>query len=141
MTPLKPEAKTKALLKILIGAAWLDGEVQMEEREYLRAMAKSQNLDQDPEIRPLLYELVQVQPNQCYQWVENYLGNMPSQEDCQSLIEALSGLIYSDGSVEVEEAKLLTHVQEIQAQGGSIPKVMLKSVQQLDRRWVGEATP
>ncbi|MEB3274322.1 MAG: TerB family tellurite resistance protein [Prochlorothrix sp.] len=134
-------AKTKALFKILIGAAWIDGEIQPEEREILRSMATEQNLADDPEIRPFLYELVQVQPEQCYQWIEAYLGRNPSHEDCQSLLEAISLLVYSDGSVEVEEARLLSRIQEIDlrsGQGEFSPAGVLKSIQQLYRAVVSE---
>lgn len=140
MTNATPQ-KTKALLKILIGAAWIDGEVQPEEREYLRTMAKAQQLEEDPEVRPLLFELVQVQPDQCYRWIEEYLGDRPSQDDYQSLLEAISALVYSDGSIEVEEAKLLNHLQELNehsAHSGSPSQMILKSIQKLYRNWVGD---
>lgn len=133
--------KTKALLKILIGAAWIDGEIQAEEREMLRKMATEQKLADDPEIRPLLYELVQVQPDQCYHWIEAYLGSHPSHEDCQSLLEAISALVYSDGSIEVEEARLLNRIQEIDlqsSQGEFSASGVLKSIQKLYRHWVVE---
>jgi uncharacterized tellurite resistance protein B-like protein len=133
------DTKTKSLLKILIGAAWIDGEIQQEERDYLRKKAQDQGLAEDPEIRPLLYELVQVQPELCYRWVEEYLGTHPSPEACQELLESLSGLIYSDGSVEIEEAKLLNRIQEINANNQDFsPNMILAVIQKLYQRWVGE---
>jgi uncharacterized tellurite resistance protein B-like protein len=133
------DAKTKGLFKILIGAAWIDGEIQPEEREYLRKKAQEEGLAEDPEIRPLLYELVQVQPDLCYRWVEEYLGANPAPEACQELLESLSGLIYSDGSVEIEEAKLLNRIQELNESSKDFsPNVVLKSIQKLYRRWVGD---
>jgi hypothetical protein len=133
---------TRKLLKILIGAAWIDGEVQVEERQYLQKMAQEQGLTEDPELRPLLYELVQVQPEQCYGWIKDYLGPHPTEDACQTLLESISGLIYSDGSVAIEEAKLLTHLQSVQAEYGDqpLPKQMLHAVQSLYRKWVGDQT-
>lgn len=132
------DRKTKNLFKILIGAAWIDGEIQQEEREYLRKKAQQEGLDDDPEIRPLLYELVQVQPDLCYRWVEDYLGPNPSTDSCQELLESVSALIYSDGSVEIEEAKLLTKIQEINANSSDFsPNAVLGSIQKLYRRWAG----
>ncbi|HCF27125.1 MAG TPA: Tellurite resistance protein TerB, partial [Cyanobacteria bacterium UBA11049] len=58
-------ANVKNLVKILIGAAWLDGKVQPEERQYLDRIAQEKNLADDPDIRPLLYELKTVQPTEC----------------------------------------------------------------------------
>ena len=131
---------TKILLKILIGAAWIDGVIQPEERNFLHRVAEEQNLSQDPEIKPLLQEFVTVKPDQCYGWVRQYLGDRPSAEDCQSLIEATSALIYSDGEVAVEEAKFLSRIQLLTPEQGSGPeplqKVALRAIRKLYQNWV-----
>ena len=131
--------KNKALFKILVGAAWIDGSIQAEEREYLRRKAQEQGLVEDPEIRPLLFELVQIQQDQCYRWIEDYLGTNPSSERCQDLIEALSGLIYSDGNVDTEEARLLSRIQSldpITTSDSNRKNSLLQSVQKLYRDWL-----
>jgi uncharacterized tellurite resistance protein B-like protein len=134
----------KQLLKILIGAAWIDGKIQQEEREYLQRVAKETGVADDPEIQPLLYELRAVLPDECYTWVKEYLGDRPSSEDYQRLIEALSALIYSDGEVATEEAKLLTRLQLLDPDSGTTPKSgqnnVLKAIQRLYRRWVEQQT-
>lgn len=132
-------AHVKNLVKILIGAAWIDGRIQPEERRYLREIAQAKGLSADVEIKPWLYELVPVQPQECYKWLQEYLGENPSHEDCESLIEAISGLIYSDGEVAVEEAKLLMKLQEINSSVDShqpIHNTLLKKIQKLYHRWV-----
>ncbi|MBD2414449.1 MAG: TerB family tellurite resistance protein [Nostoc sp. SerVER01] len=132
-------SNVKNLVKILIGAAWLDGRIQPEERQYLREIAQAKGLASDPEIKPWLYELVPVQPKECYEWVREYLGDRPSLEDCENLIEAISGLIYSDGEVAIEEARLLTELQDITKPNGSTQPAhtqLLKQIQKLYRRWV-----
>jgi uncharacterized membrane protein YebE (DUF533 family) len=101
----------KQLLKILIGAAWIDGIIQPEERNYLRRMAVEHQLAEDPQIKPLLSELKPVQPAECHRWLEEYLGENPTQADYQELLEKISGLIYSDGDVDVREAKLIEKLQ------------------------------
>ena len=129
----------KNLIKILIGAAWIDGRIQPEERQYLREIAHSKGLSADPEIKPWLYEWVQVKPDQCYQWVREYLGDRPSLEQCQDLIESISGLIYSDGEVATEEAKLLTRIQDLAKNSDhnqTIYTSLLRKIQKLYRRWV-----
>ena len=129
----------KNLVKILIGSAWIDGTIQPEERQYLRKIAQEKGVASDPEIKPLLDELVPVQPAQCYEWVNEYLGDRPSAEDCQKLVEAISGLIYSDGDVAVEEAKLLTKLQQHKSENESTQpgyNAILKQIQKLYRRWV-----
>lgn len=132
-------SRIKSLVKILIGAAWIDGRIQSEERQYLRRIAQEKGVAEDPEIQPLLYELVSVKPAQCYDWVKEYLGDRPSADDYQNLIEALSGLIYSDGEVAIEEAKLLTKLQKLSTDSESTQpgyNTILKQVQKLYRRWV-----
>lgn len=129
----------KKLVKILIGAAWLDGIVQPEEKEYLYKVAAEKGMAADPEIQPLLNELKTVQPNDCYKWVREYLGEYPSSEAYQELLEAISGLIYRDGEVATEEARLLTKLQDLDT-ANTTPQgayfIVLKNIQTLYRRWV-----
>jgi hypothetical protein len=103
--------KNKQLLKILIGVAWIDGVIQPPERNYLRRMAIREKLDDDLEIKPLLSELKPVKTQECYQWLEEYLGDNPTTEAYQDLLESISTLIYSDDDVDIQEAKLLSKVQ------------------------------
>jgi hypothetical protein len=75
--------------------------------------------------------------------VREYLGDRPSLEDCENLIEAISGLIYSDGEVAVEEARLLTELQDIAKPNDSTQPIqtkLLKQIQKLYRRWVDVQT-
>jgi uncharacterized tellurite resistance protein B-like protein len=129
----------KQLVKILIGAAWIDGKVQPEEREYLKRVATQSGVADDPEIQPLLYELRAVLPDECYSWVKEYLGDRPSSEDYERLIESLSALIYSDGDVATEEAKLLTRLQLLDPSSTaqkSGQNNVLKAIQKLYHRWI-----
>ena len=129
----------KQLLKVLIAAAWIDGRIQPEERQYLQQLAKEKDIATDPEIKPWLYELVPVKPDECYKWVKEYLGSSPSTQDCQNLIQDISGLIYSDGEVAIEEAKLLAKIQQLSDESESTQghlNIILKQVQIMDRRCV-----
>lgn len=132
-------AKSKQLLKILIGAAWIDGIIQPEEREYLRRVATEQGIASDPELKPLLYELKSVKPEECYAWLEDYFGDRPTPEDYEHLLEALSALIYSDGSVDTQEAKLLARVQFLDPDSQAPKSVfdkLLKGIQKLYRQGI-----
>jgi uncharacterized tellurite resistance protein B-like protein len=131
--------KMKKILKILIGAAWLDGVIQPEERQYLRRIAAEFNLVDDPEIKPLLSELKTVQPQECYQWLEDYLGENHSTEDYLELLEKVSGLIYSDGFIDIREAKLIETVQTfepITKSDRSTFDKLLKKIQKLYKKAV-----
>ncbi|MEM6613596.1 MAG: TerB family tellurite resistance protein [Cyanobacteria bacterium P01_C01_bin.72] len=101
----------KQILKIVIAAAWIDGVIKPEERAYLRRLAQDFQLANDPEIKPLLSELRPVQPVECYQWLEEYFGENHSAEAYHQLLEKISGLVYSDGYVDVREAKLIEAIQ------------------------------
>lgn len=103
--------KTKELTKIMFAAAWIDGSIQPQERQYLHRMAIENGVAEDPEIKALLSEIKPIKPTECYQWLENYLGDNHTHEDYESLLEAISALIYSDGDVQISEANLLTKLQ------------------------------
>lgn len=132
-------SNVKHLVKILIGAAWIDGKIQPEEREYLHRVAQENGIAEDPEIKPLLNELRAVQPGELYSWVESYLGDRPNSESYQQLIEAIGALIYSDGDVATEEAKLLMRLQNLDpasASQKSEHSPILKTIQKLYHRWI-----
>jgi uncharacterized membrane protein YebE (DUF533 family) len=129
----------KQLIKILIGAAWIDGIIQPEERQYLKRMVDAQNLAEDPEIKLLLSELKPVKPTQCYKWLEEYLGDNPSKQDYYDLLEAMSALIYSDGDVDIREIKLLEQLQNCdptKESRQSFSDKILKMIQKLYRQAV-----
>ncbi|MDJ0844744.1 TerB family tellurite resistance protein [Crocosphaera sp.] len=133
--------KNKQLLKILIGAAWIDGIIQVEEREYLKRMAERHGLSEESDLKDLLSELKPVQPNQCYQWLEEYLGDNPSTNDYQELLETLSALIYSDGDVQMQEAQLLTKLQLLDPAQDSPKSALdkiLKTIQKLYKKAVDQ---
>ncbi|KAM3098776.1 TerB family tellurite resistance protein [Phormidesmis sp. 146-35] len=116
---MNPQQNVKTLVKILIGTAWLDGKIQPEERQYLQQIATEKGVADDLEIQPLLYEFRAVKPDECYEWVREYLGDRPSSETCQNLIEAISALIYRDGTIATEEAKLLARLQLLDSSSDS----------------------
>ena len=103
--------KMKQVLKILIAAAWIDGIIQPQERAYLRRVAQDFQLADDPEIQPLLSELKPVQPVECYQWLEEYFEKNHSAEEYHQLLEKISALVYSDGYIDMREAKLIEAIQ------------------------------
>jgi uncharacterized tellurite resistance protein B-like protein len=129
--------KTKQLFKILMGAAWIDGVIQAEEREYLRRMAKEKGIAEEPDIKSLLSEIKPVSATECYGWLETYLGDNHGEEDYLELLEALSALIYSDGEVDIQEAKLLTKLQLLDPANTPPPSTfdrVLRAVRALYRR-------
>lgn len=131
----------KQLLKILIGAAWLDGKVQPEEQQRLRRIAQQKGLLENAELNPWLNGLRAVSAEECHRWIDEYLGEQPLPEEIQQLLEEISGLIYSDGDVDSAEAKLLMEIQKKEASASSssnLHNTITQSIQTLYRRWVSE---
>lgn len=130
------------LIKILVATAWLDGKIQPEEQKYLQKVAQEAGVTEDHDLKPLLYGLRPVSKAECYEWVGDYLGPHPTAEACQQLLEELSGLIYSDGDVDAEEAKLLLQVEQLNPQNSESHPVsnsvqsVTQAIRQLYQRWV-----
>jgi uncharacterized tellurite resistance protein B-like protein len=105
------------LLKVLIGVAWIDGQVQDTERSLILRLAKEQGLAEDPEIIDLLNNNDRpIQLTECQSWINDYLGDRPSPANYQQLLEALSSIIYSDSDVATAEAQLLMNYQQLDPQ-------------------------
>jgi hypothetical protein len=86
----------------------LDGTIQPEERKYLQQLVEKQGMAEDGEINSLLNSSTVISADECDRWVETYLKSNP---DRDNLLTLVSGLIYSDGEVSTDEAKLLTSLQ------------------------------
>jgi len=124
------ENKTKQLFRLLIGAAWLDGVINTKEREYLHKMVRENALADDPEIKVLLSEVKPIPSEQCYQWLEEYLGENHSADDYQQLLESLSALVYVDNDIAIEEAQFLTYLETLESDQ-SVFHQILRSIQQM----------
>jgi uncharacterized tellurite resistance protein B-like protein len=131
------QSQDRLLVKILIGVAWLDGEIQPEERQYLVKVAKTHNLDADLELHPLLDGTMSVTPAECQQWIQAYLGDRSIHDD-DRLIEAISGLIYSDGDVATAEAKLLIDIQATPASVQPAEQQLVSKIRRLYQGWIAK---
>ncbi len=135
------QTSPKALIKILIGAAWLDGKIKLEERQFLCNLAKQYQLSQDPEIYPLLHELKSITPNECDRCIKEYLGPRPTAGAIHDLLEQLSALAYCDGDVCNEEAILLMRLQSLETHALSHPHTPLTHkaadlIRRLYHQWI-----
>jgi uncharacterized tellurite resistance protein B-like protein len=136
----------KAIFKILVGVAWIDGQVQPEERQHLQELAQRQGLAQDEELLPYLSGEKAIAAEDCYRWISDYLGTKPNadrvkDDRANQLLEAVSGLIYSDGDVETAEAALLQSLlplPETRPSDGSPSEAVLKRIRSLYRHWLSK---
>lgn len=101
------------LFRLLIAAAWIDGELQAEELEYLQKLAEKRNLLDNPEIKSLLSSHQPIDSDQCYQWLVEYLGDNPTMDSYQDLFAEIAGVLYADGYIATEEAQLLNQLQAL----------------------------
>ena len=101
------------LFRLLIAAAWIDGVFQSEEREYLSKLASKRKLLDNLEIKSLLSSKEPITPEQCYQWLADYLGDNPTTETYQNLFAEIAGVVYADDFVANEEAQLLNQLQAL----------------------------
>ena len=138
---MKTLDKDKQLFKILCSAAWIDGEIQQEERQYLHKMAEQNSLADDPEIRALLSEAVQTKPDECYRLVEEYMGDQATEDEYQELVDAVSKLVYSDSVIDTEEAKLLHRIERLKGEVTNCKSPFqraLKTIQKMYRGAIAE---
>ena len=70
----------RKLLEILVAVAWIDGEIQPEEREFIEKIAVEQ-IGSATKVENLLNNDRDSSPQQCYQLLEQYLGNSPKPDD------------------------------------------------------------
>ncbi len=110
------ENNNQDLFEILVAVAWIDGEIQLEEREFLEKIAAEQNLKSPTEVQALLTNYQATSSQECYQLLEKYLGSNPNPADYDNLLSAVSSLIYSDNDIATEEASLLTQIQNLDPQ-------------------------
>lgn len=104
---------SQSLLEILVAVAWIDGEIQSEEKEFLEKIAIEQDINSATELQGLIANYSNSSSATCYQLLEKYLGDNPSQADYESLLMAVSKLIYSDNNIATEEALILTQIQNL----------------------------
>lgn len=101
------------LLEILVAIAWIDGEIQPAEREFLAKIALEQNAASEAELQDLLMRYQDSPSQKCYQLLEQYLGTNPEPADYNNLLTSVSQLVYSDDDIATEEAALLTKIQNL----------------------------
>ena len=126
----------RKLLEILVAVAWIDGEIQPEERKFIEKIAVEQNIESAEKVEDLLNSYQDSSPQQCYQLLEKYLGNSPKSDDYNNLLSAVSSLIYSDNDIATEEANFLTTIQNIDPQNYQKRSTLDKVIGKIQKLYV-----
>ncbi|MGB5633820.1 MAG: TerB family tellurite resistance protein [Waterburya sp.] len=119
------------LLEILVAVAWIDGEIQPEEKKFLEKIAIEQNISSATELQALLANYQGSSLTQCYLLLEKYLGTNPDPADYQNLLTAVSKLIYSDNDIATEEAALLTQIQNLDPHNSQNHSALDKAIKKI----------
>ena len=120
----KAAKDNKQLLKLLIGIAWIDGELEPGEQEFLQKMANEKGLADDAEIKSLLLQDSPIPPEECYSWLQTYLNT--EDKDFQELYEAINSLMYSDGELDSQEKELLRELSTTEQGNNSSRQLTLQ---------------
>ena len=100
----------KLMLKILIGSAWIDSQLEPEEVTYLEKVLARFDLVRDSELQALVKSAVS--PEQTQRWLTAYLKDSPDSERLK-LLAAIGNLLISDDVVSAVEHDLLDEFHEL----------------------------
>lgn len=101
------------MLKIIIGAAWVDGHLEQAEVEYLQTLLKRYQLTHDPDLMALLEKPVSLQQTEI--WIVEYLADTTETER-QRLLAAIGKLLIIDDTVLPVEHDLLDDYYALMAE-------------------------
>lgn len=103
----------KLLMQLVIGAAWVDGELDRPERQYLQALLERQKLDQDPDLLALLDTPIALP--QLEAWLVLFLQGTSTPTRLAALA-TIANLLMADGVVNRSEHNLIDEIHSLMAQ-------------------------
>ncbi|MDJ0717289.1 MAG: TerB family tellurite resistance protein [Prochloraceae cyanobacterium] len=99
----------KLLVKIVIGAAWVDRHLEAEEIEYFQQLLEQYHLHIDDELQQLLKFTVPLKQTEL--WIVRYLKNSTNTER-DALLKAIVNMLMADLCVSEIERELLDEYSE-----------------------------
>jgi hypothetical protein len=139
------KARQKQLMQIVIGSAWVDGQIEPRESAYLTKLLEHYRLTQDQELQRSLTNAVPMQ--QTEKWMREYLFGT-TEADRQRALVAIAKLVIIDDDVTDTEHQLLDDYYEMMAQFPALPDIapvvktvgnFVKRAAEVIGRFVGEA--
>lgn len=103
----------KLLMQLVIGAAWVDGELDAPERKYLQTLLERQKLDHDPELLALLEN--PIAHSQLEAWLVTFLQGTSTPTRLAALA-TIANLLMADGVVNRSEHSLIDEIHALMAQ-------------------------
>jgi uncharacterized membrane protein YebE (DUF533 family) len=114
------KARQKQLMQIVIGSAWVDGQIEPREAEYLAKLLDHYRLTQDKDLQRSLSTPVPIQ--QTEKWMRDYLFGTTEAERQRALV-AIAKLMIIDETVSDTEHQLLDDYYELMAQFPPLPDI------------------
>jgi hypothetical protein len=121
------KARHKQLVQIVIGSAWVDGQIGVQETAYLSQLLQRYGLANDPDLQRSLTTSIPIQ--QTEQWIREYLFGTTEAERQQALV-AIAKLLIVDDTVTDTEHQLLDDYYTLMAEVPPLPDFapMVRSV-------------
>jgi hypothetical protein len=135
----------RQLMQIVIGSAWVDGQMEPREAAYLAKLLEHYRLTQDQDLQRSLTSAVPMQ--QTEKWMREYLFGTTEAERQRALV-AIAKLVIIDDNVSDTEHQLLDDYYEMMAQFPPLPDIapavrtvgkFVKRAAEVIGRFVGEA--
>ncbi len=96
------------LLKVVIGSAWVDGQLEPEELDYLKQILERHHLADNYELQAMLKQPIPLDATE--NWIINYLARATEQQRDQMLMMVI-GVITADGVIDSSEHSFLLEYQ------------------------------
>ena len=109
---MNTEEQHRLLLKIVIGAAWVDHRLEPSEVEYFQQLLQRYHLHLNSELQPLLQQPVPIE--QTERWIVQYLRDS-ADIDRQRLLSAIASVLIADENVSDIEHDLIDEYYELMA--------------------------
>lgn len=109
---MNTKEQQQLLLKIVIGAAWVDGHLETQEVEYLEKLLHKYNLSHDSELLLLLSQPVAIEATE--NWIISYLASSTDTERMR-LLSAIADILIADRTVSEIEHELLDEYHALMA--------------------------
>lgn len=103
-----------ALSKVMIAAAWSDGEVQPEEVECLKEFTlQLPNMDETAWKHLDVYISMPIEEDERLQLLDDLRNEIKSEEDKHFVLQALEMVFMADGIVSQEESRTIDQIKQV----------------------------
>lgn len=96
------------LLKVVIGSAWVDGQLEPEELDYLKNLLERHHLADDYELQAMLKHPIPIDATES--WIVDYLARANEEQRDQLLMMVIT-VITADGVIDATEHSFLLEYQ------------------------------